>query len=34
MTAVVDGETLEFTKTKCLLDPSADRFYLLESGKY
>ena len=34
MTASVDGETLEFTKTKCLLDPSGDRSYLLESGKY
>ena len=34
MTASVDGKTLKFTKTKCLLDPYGERLYLLESGKY
>ena len=34
MTASVDGETLELTNTKYLLDPQADRQYLFESAKY
>ena len=33
-TGCVDGETLQLTNTKCLLDPQGDRQYLFESGKY